>query len=63
MELVKNRGKQHHAGQRDKEPKELTTQRSLLVIQMADRPHGQPEGGQLKAASQEGMATVHGAKQ
>lgn len=63
MELGKSRGKQHHAGQRDKEPKKLTMQRSLVVIQMADRPHGQPEGGQLKAASQEGTATVHGAKQ
>lgn len=63
MELGKSKGKQHHAGQRDKEPKKLTTQRSLVVIQTADRPHGQPEGGQLKAASQEGTATVHGAKQ
>ena len=62
MELGKSRGK-HHAGQRDKEPKKLMAQRRWVVIQTPGRPHEQPEGRQLKAASQEGTATVHGAKQ
>lgn len=38
-------------------------QKRSVVIQTAGRPHEQPEDRQLKAASQKGTATVHGAKQ